>query len=59
MRWAMDKIGFWPALLGIKGGFIALVLTVHIPTLLGIAIIALYVAVVVNNLKLVRDYGNP
>lgn len=57
MNWAMQRLGFWPALLGIKGIFVAGVLTVPVPYYVEIGIIALYVAVVANNLRLVKGLG--
>lgn len=57
MNWAMQRLGFWPALLGIKGIFVAGVLTVAVPYYVEVGIMALYVAVVANNLRLVKGLG--
>ena len=57
MNWAMQKIGFWPALLGLKGIFVAYVLIIPMPYYLEIGILLMYLAVVANNLWLVKRLG--
>jgi len=55
MKMAMDKVGFWPALLGIKGLFIALL--VLFPTVLIVQqlILMLYLWVLGNNMYLILN----
>lgn len=57
MNWAMKKIGFWPALLGLKGIFVAYVLLMPMPYYLEIGILLMYMAVVANNFWLVKRLG--
>lgn len=57
MNWAMKKLGFWPALLILKGIFVAYVLTIPMPYYVEIAILIMYLVVVGNNLWLVRRLG--
>lgn len=56
VNWLMDKVGFWFALVGLKGIFITLVLTVSVPYVFKVAILVLYLAVVGNNLRLVYKH---
>lgn len=57
MNWLMQRIGFWPALLGLKGIFVAYVLIIPMPYYLEIGILLMYLAVVANNLWLVKRLG--
>lgn len=53
MAMLIDKLGFWPAFLGMKGLLIWLAwLTVE--TVVPLLLCALYVIVVVNNLRVLR-----
>ena len=54
LNWAMQRIGFWPALIAFKGVFIVLLLTVPVSYIFEVVILALYLAVVANNLRLMK-----